>query len=94
MSTSERLEKLGKGRLKKFMEFMEGYEPDKLPTIEIMDKILEKTETAIKYANLNFNYPQIKVNKSLGLAILLVVVILIAGLGYFIFQNQKLIKLL
>lgn len=39
-----RVEKLGKGRLKKFMEFMEGYEPDKLPTIEIMDKILEKTE--------------------------------------------------
>ncbi|EKD86322.1 MAG: hypothetical protein ACD_37C00358G0002 [uncultured bacterium] len=39
-----RVEKLGKGRLKKFMEFTEGYEPDKLPTIEIMDKILEKTE--------------------------------------------------
>lgn len=39
-----RVEKLGKGRLKKFMEFMEGYEPDKLPTIEIMDKILESTE--------------------------------------------------
>lgn len=39
-----RVEKLGKGRLKKFMEFMEGYEPDKLPTIEIMDKILETTE--------------------------------------------------
>ena len=38
---------------------------------------------------LNFNYPQYKVNKPLVLVVLLVVLLLIAGLGYFIFQNQK-----
>lgn len=39
-----RLEKIGKTRLKKFMELMEDSRVSELPTIEIMDKVLEKTD--------------------------------------------------
>lgn len=39
-----RLEKIGKTRLKKFMELLETLEKDKLPTIEILDKVLDATE--------------------------------------------------
>ncbi len=39
----KRLEKIGKTRLKKFMEFMETFEKDKNSTIETLDKVLEAT---------------------------------------------------
>lgn len=39
----KRIEKLGKTRLKKFMEFTETLEQDKFSTIDLMDKILEET---------------------------------------------------
>jgi len=40
----KRLEKIGKTRLKKFMELMETLEKDKYTTIDLLDKVLEKTE--------------------------------------------------
>jgi len=39
----KRLEKIGKTRLKKFMEFMETFEKDKASTIDTLDKVLEAT---------------------------------------------------
>lgn len=39
-----RIEKLGKTRLKKFMDLMENLEKDKLSSIELLDKVLETTE--------------------------------------------------
>lgn len=39
----KRIEKLGKGRLKKFMDFMDKVDKTK-PTIEIIDSLLEETE--------------------------------------------------
>ena len=40
----KRIEKIGKTRLKKFMEFMENLDKDKYSTIDLLDKVLEKTE--------------------------------------------------
>lgn len=43
----KRLEKLGKGRLNKFLEFAENFKEgkmDTIPTLEILDKILKKTD--------------------------------------------------
>lgn len=38
-----RIEKLGKNRLQKFLEFLEIFEKDKYPSIDILDKVLEAT---------------------------------------------------
>ena len=40
----KRIEKLGKGRLKKFMDFMDTFNKEGLSTIEVMDKVLEATD--------------------------------------------------
>jgi len=40
----QRIEKLGKGRLNKFMDFTQDLEKDKYNTIELLDKILESTD--------------------------------------------------
>lgn len=40
----KRLEKIGKTRLKKFMEYMDEADFEKLSTIEILDQVLEKTD--------------------------------------------------
>jgi len=43
----KRIEKLGKGRLNKFLEFSENFkelETETIPTLEILDKILERTD--------------------------------------------------
>ena len=39
----KRIEKIGKRRLKNFMEFMEHLEKDKLSTIELLDSVIDKT---------------------------------------------------
>jgi DNA helicase II / ATP-dependent DNA helicase PcrA len=44
-----RIEKLGKTRLKKFMELMENLEKDKHTTIELLDKVLEATNYLALY---------------------------------------------
>lgn len=43
----KRIEKLGKGRLSKFIEFVENFkelETETIPTLEILDKVLNKTD--------------------------------------------------
>src|SRR3990167_4527320 len=40
----QRIEKLGKGRLNKFMDFTQDLEKDKYNTIELLDKVLEVTD--------------------------------------------------
>ncbi len=43
----KRLEKLGKGRLNKFLEFVENFkelEAETIPTLEILDKVLSRTD--------------------------------------------------
>ena len=43
----KRLEKLGKGRLNKFLEFVENFkelEAETVPTLEILDKVLSRTD--------------------------------------------------
>lgn len=39
----KRIKKLGKGRVKKFLEFREKFNPKKYPTIKILDKVLKAT---------------------------------------------------
>jgi len=39
----KRIEKLGKGRLKKFLEFSKKFDPKKYKTIKILDKVLKTT---------------------------------------------------
>ena len=48
----KRIEKLGKGRLNKFLEFSENFKELKIettPTLEILDKILERTDYLSSY---------------------------------------------
>ena len=40
----KRIEKIGKKRLKNFMDFMENLEKDKFTTIELLDKVIEATD--------------------------------------------------
>lgn len=39
-----RVEKLGKGRLKKFMDFTQNLEKEKMTTIDLLDKVIEATD--------------------------------------------------
>lgn len=44
-----RIEKLGKGRLKKFMDFTQNLEKDKITTINLLDKVINATDYLALY---------------------------------------------
>ena len=44
MFSYKRIEKLGKGRLEKFLEFQHGFDYNNQPTIDVLDQALKKTE--------------------------------------------------